>query len=50
MTKMIQWMCTACGQKISMVSTAGRPSPGTCKKKNGRPHSWVKNKVSEYGK
>lgn len=41
----IEWMCTRCGHKTSRSETSGRPMPGVCpKKKNGAPHSWVKNR------
>lgn len=40
----IEWMCTQCGRKDTKSISAGRPMPGSCSKKNGKPHSWVKNR------
>lgn len=41
----IEYMCTYCGKRELRGDKAGRPSPGKCpRKKNGGPHSWVKNK------
>lgn len=41
----IEWMCTQCGRKERRSISTGRPMPGTCSKKNGKPHSWVKNRT-----
>ncbi len=44
--KNIQFMCTHCGMKVIRGEALGRPSPGRCpKRKDGRPHVWVKNKT-----
>ena len=41
----IEYMCTHCGKKVNRGDKAGRPAPGKCpRKKNGGPHSWVKNR------
>ena len=40
----IEWMCRNCGKKELRGKTAGRPQPGKCPRKNGGPHSWVKNR------
>lgn len=46
MSVMIEWMCTACGQKTVRPESMGRPMPGTCPRAliKGRPHRWVKNR------
>ncbi len=41
----IEWMCRNCGTKCARSEGLGRPSPGKCPRTNGRPHSWVKNRV-----
>ena len=39
----VRWICTSCGLRVNRLKSQGRPSPGKCpRKKNGAPHSWVK--------
>lgn len=40
----IEWMCTQCGKKETKGINNGRPLPGKCTRKNGKPHSWVQNR------
>lgn len=40
----IEWMCTQCNRRATKGINDGRPLAGTCPKKNGKPHSWVKNR------
>ena len=40
----VEYACSQCGKKTIKRSDAGRPDPGTCPKKNGRAHTWVKNR------
>lgn len=45
-SRYIEWMCTHCGKKQSVLEGRGRPSPGKCQRKQGdKPHTWVKNRV-----
>ncbi len=45
MAKWIEWMCTVCGEKKGRSESMGRPMPGRCRRNNGKPHRWVKNRV-----
>ena len=41
-----EWICTHCGKKEIRTDTQGRPSPGTCPRKdNSKPHTWTKNRT-----
>lgn len=45
----IQYICTWCGAKAYRGDFAGRPDPGRCPKRSGRPgtktgHTWVVNR------
>ena len=40
----IEYMCRNCGTKVRRPAANGRPDPGSCKRMNGRPHSWVINR------
>lgn len=49
-TNRTEYMCSFCGLKTSMLSSQGRPQPGSCSKKGktkdgkSKPHSWVINR------
>lgn len=43
--KMIEYMCTYCGRRVTKSKSNGRPDPGKCPRKTGdRPHSWTINR------
>lgn len=41
----VEWMCTQCGTRMIKSELAGRPQPGHCPRREGKPHKWVKNRV-----
>ena len=40
----IEYMCRNCGAKNARGVNSGKPQPGRCPRKNGKPHSWIVNK------
>lgn len=43
--KMVEYMCSYCGKKVTRSLRFGRPDPGKCPRKTGdKPHSWVINR------
>ena len=40
----VEWMCTQCGQKVVRSINSGRPMPGRCSRRDGKPHRWVMNR------
>ena len=45
MVKKIEWMCRNCGKTERRTESMGRPLPGHCIRMDGKPHSWVKNRI-----
>lgn len=43
--KIVEYMCTYCGQKQHRPKSMGRPMPSRCPKRDGKPHRWVINRV-----
>lgn len=43
--KRVEYMCTYCGHRQTRPKSNGRPMPGRCPKRDGKPHRWVINKV-----
>ena len=48
MVKKIEWMCRNCGKTERRTESMGRPLPGHCIRMDGKPHSWVKNRIVKY--
>jgi len=44
-----EYMCRFCGKKIMTLQSRGRPAPGICPRRNGRPHSWIINRHNKTG-
>lgn len=43
--KIIEYMCTYCGRRVSRNEGGGRPIPGKCPKRTGnQPHRWIINR------
>ena len=42
--KKIEYMCTYCGRKETRKEGMGRPMPGKCSRRDGKPHRWVINR------
>lgn len=42
--KKVEYMCTCCGHKETRKKDMGRPMPGRCPRRDGKPHRWVKNR------
>ena len=47
-TKIIEYMCSHCGQKAMRYVVQGKPEPGKCPRRNGdKPHVWTINRKFE---